>query len=224
MATYMGLAVPLYPDTSGIAMTLTAGGAFDITATSPGADNLLAITATDGSTVTSGYLQPFYTNITLSSAASWSTGNAQINAFATDITLSGTVACEVEGMYVYIAGSSPDSLASANISGYVAYIADLGAAPLSRAGIQIHIEDSNTASGQDAAVLVRLEGSSSTLTNLIQLAGTATKKPAYFLATNQGAAASTFIQAFTAGGTQDKVLVCNVNGSTYWIPMYAASA
>lgn len=183
---------------------------------------MFAIAVTENNTVTSGYLQPFYTSITLTSDAAWSTGNAQINAFATDITLDGTVSCEVEGMYVYIAGSSA-TVTSANISGMVVYIADLSGAPSTRAGIQIHIEDGNTASSQDAAVLVRLEGSSSTLTNLIQLAGTATKKPAYFLATNQGGAASTLVQTKTCGGTQNLVLVCNINGSTYWIPMYAAS-
>jgi len=220
--TYMGLAVPLYPDSTGLNMVLSTGGAFDVTAVDPGADNLFAIDVDDGSTVTSGYLQPFYASITLDSDASWTTANAQINAFSTDITLDGTVSCEVEGMYVYISSSS-GTITSANISGFVVYIDDLAASPSTRAGIQIHIADGNVGSTQDAAILVRLEGSSSALTNLIQLAGTAAQKPAYFLATNQGGAASSLIQSKTAAGTQNLVLVCNINGSTYWIPMYAAS-
>lgn len=222
-STYNGLGVPLYPDSDGVSMTLPTGAGFDISASDPGANNLVSVAAADGSTVTSGYLQPFYASITLDSDANWTTGNAQINAFASDITLAGTVAVEVSGAYIYISASA-DSIASANISGYNAYIADLGGSPSTRAGIQIHIEDGNVGSSQDAAVLVRLEGSSSSLTNLIQLAGTATRKPAKFFATNQGAAAGSLVQAFTAGGTQDLVLVCNINGSTYWIPMYAASA
>jgi len=189
----------------------------------PGADNLVAITANDGSTVTSGYLQPFYTAITLDSDAAWSS-SAQINAFAADITLDGTVNVETSGVYIYITSASAPTISSGQVNGYEVYIDDLKAAPSTRAGIQIHVADGNTASNQDAAMLVRLEGSSSTLTNLIQLAGTANKKPAYFLATNQGGAASSLIQSFTAAGTQDLVLVCNINGSTYWIPMYAASA
>ena len=200
-----------------------SSGAFNMSFTDPGADNLIAITVTDGSSaVTSGYLQPFYANITLDSDASWSTGSAQINAFATDITLDGTVSCEVEGMYVYITNSS-GTITSANISGLVVNIADLGSQASTRAGLQIHIEDGNVAASQDAAILVRLEGSSGALTNLIQLSGTASLKPAYFLTTNQGGAASTMVQSKTCAGTQDTVLVCNINGSTYWIPMYAAS-
>lgn len=205
----------------GLALAPNSSGAFDITVTSPGADNLFSIVVTDTSTATSGYLQPFYTSITLSSDASWSTGSAQINAFATDIVLDGTVACEVEGMYVYMSSASA-TLTSANLSGMVVYIADLGSSPLARSGIQIHIEDGNVGSQIDAFITCRIEGASGAVTNFLQFAGTATL-PSYFLKTNSGAG-SKMIQAFTAAGTQDKVLVCNINGSTYWIPMYAASA
>lgn len=207
----------------GPAIGPNSAGALDLTFSSPGADNLISIVVTDGSTaVTSGYLQPFYTSITLDSDANWSTGSAQINAFAADISLDGVVACEVEGMYIYITSASA-TLSSANISGIAINIANLGSAPSSRSGIQLHIEDGNVASGQDAAILVRLEGSTAALTNLIQLSGTASLKPGYFFTTNQGGAASSLLQTHTATGTQGLVLVCNINGSTYWIPLYEAS-
>jgi len=209
----------------GLALAANSNGAVDLDVTSPGADNCLAVVVSDSSTVTSGYLQGTYVSLTLTSDASYTTGSAQVNAFAADIFLDGTVGCEVEGMYVYIAtGGTAPTLTSSNINGINIYIDDLKAAPGNRSALQLHIADGNTSAGQDAFVVCRLEGASATVTNLFQLAGTASRKPAYFLATNQGGAASSLIQSFTAAGTQDLVLVCNINGSTYWIPMYAASA
>lgn len=226
MGTHLGIAVPMYgefyryDDSQTQVQYVESTGVDNRTFTSPGADNLLALIVTDTSTATSGYLQPFYTSITLTSDAAWSTSNAQINAFATDITLDGTVACEVEGMYVYITNSS-GTVTSANISGYVCYIDNLAASATSRAGIQIHVADGNVGSVQDAAVLVRMEGSSCALTNLMQIY--CPQYITYFLKTNSAATAGKMIQSKTAAGTQDLVLVCNINGSTYWIPMYAAS-
>lgn len=198
-----------------------SSGALNLTFNDAGADNFISVSIVEGTTVTSGYCQPFYANITMDSDAAWSTGNSQLNAFATDITMDGTVSCEVEGMYIYITSSS-GTLTSANVSGVVVNMAEMPA-PSTRAGIQLHFEGGNVGTSQDAAILIRLEGSSSALTNVFQFAGTAAKKPGYFIATNAGGQASTFLQAKTVGGTQDVVLVCNINGSTYWIPLYAAS-
>ena len=210
-----------YSAYKGIALGPNSDGSFDIVVTDPGGDNLFSIAVTDGSSaVTSGYLQPYYTSITLDSDANWSTGSAQINAFATDITLDGTVACEVEGMYVYITSASA-TLTSANISGYVVNIANLGSSPATRAGLQIHIEDGNVGSSQDAAILIRLEGASAALTNVFQFA--ASSLPSIFLATNAGGGTK-MIQTHTVDSSATLVLVCNINGSTYWIPLHAASA
>ena len=224
MGTYKGLAVPLFPDSDGVAITMASGGGFDITSTDPGADNIFAITVADGSTVTSGYLQAFYASITLDSDASYTTGSAQINAFAVDLFLDGVVGCEAEGMYVYVASASAPTLSSGNINGINVYIDDLKAAPSSRAALQLHIADGNTASGQDAFIVCRLEGSSATVNNVIQLSGTAASKPVYFMSTNQGAASGTLIESRTLAGTQNLALRVYVNGSTYHIPMYVASA
>lgn len=230
MGTFMNLAVPLRgsyyrytEDDSTTVLTVADSGIHDFAVTSPGADNCISLVVTDSSTVTSGYLQGFYTAITLTSDASYSSGSAQINAFATDLALDGTVACEAEGMYIYVySASALTAISSANISGAVIYLADLKGAASSRSGIQIHIEDGNVASSQDAAVLLRMEGSSCALTNMFEIY--CPQYITYFLKTNSGATSGKMIQAFTVGGTQDKVLVCNINGSTYWIPMYAASA
>src|SRR4030066_129538 len=260
-APYMGLAVPLFPDSlsDGIQIEPSgSAGSFDIltitqssghsgdflvleerdgsteilvveedgvtnwVVASPGADNVLAVVVTDTSTVTSGYIQGVYVSLTLTSDASYTTGSAQINGFAVDLFLDGTVGCEAEGMYVYVASNSAPTLTSSNINGINVYIDDLKATPGNRSALQLHIADGNAASGQDAFIVCRLEGASGAVTNFLQFAGTATL-PSYFMATNSGSGTK-MIQAITVGGTQDKVLACNINGSTYWIPLYAASA
>ncbi|MGW8179189.1 MAG: hypothetical protein ACWGQW_10585, partial [bacterium] len=222
MATYDGLAVPLYGDYSQYTSSQTAylavgtSGQQDFTFTSVGADNLIAVTVTDSNTVTSGYLQSFYTSVTTS--GSYTTGNTQINAFAVDLLLGGTVGCEAEGFYAYIAKSGSPTLTSANISGMVVYIDDLGGAPSSRSGIQIHIADGNAASGQDAFITMRLEGGSGAVTSMFQKAGTA-NNPTYFLstnATNNMLAAGDYL-----GGTPASAygMKCYVNGTVYYIPL-----
>jgi len=221
--TYMGMAL-----VGGNAGQVKIGddGCIRQAVTDLGAVNAYHMTIADGATVTSGYIQGYYASLTTSSDTAWSTANTQGNVFATDISLAaGTVACEVEGSYVYISGSSNCTKSSANISGQVVYIDDLGGSPSSRSGIQLHFADGNVGSTQDAAILIRLEGSSCALTNVIQFAGTANKKPAYFFATNAAGQASTFLQAITisSGGTQNLALVCNINGSQYNIPLWAAT-
>jgi hypothetical protein len=204
--------------------TVWDNGSLDLALTDPGADTCVQVVVNEGSTVTSGTLAGFYATITLSSAASYTTGAAQVTGFACDLNVDGgTLGSEMQGAYIYIAGNTTSTLTSANICGYIVYVADLKSSPSTRAGIRIAFEDGNTASGGDAAIQVRLEGSSATMGSLIELLGTASLKPGYFLKTNAGAQTSTLIQAHTVDGTQDKVLVCNINGSTYYIPMYQAS-
>jgi hypothetical protein len=140
--------------------------------------------------------------------------------FATDISLAaGTVACEVEGSYVYISGSSNCTKTSANISGHAVFIDDLGGAPTSRAGIQIHIADGNVGSSQDGAIVIRYEGSSCLGTNLMQV-----WCPQYvtnFLKTNvTGGFVDTTSRAAAAASRH---LVVLLNGTTYYIPCLSAT-
>lgn len=192
-------------------LTVNSDGTQDFSFSDEGADNFISVTVTDSTTITTGYIQPFYANITYSGAMS--TGNSQINAFATDISLTGTVSSEVEGFYAYISGTG--TLTSANISGMVVNIASLGGAASTRCGLQIHIEDGNVASSQDAFILCRLEGSSGAATNLIQKSGTATN-PEYFLTTN---ASDGMVTAYSASDSADKALRVQIAGSVYNIPM-----
>jgi hypothetical protein len=177
------------------------------------------LTITDSTTVTSGYSQGFYVNHTVSGA--WSTGNAQINSIAVDLTLTGTIACEAEGLYVYVGGSGA-TLTSANINGVNIYIADLGAAPSSKQCLQLHMADGNTATGQNAFISMRIEGSSGAVTNMFQKAGTATN-PTNFLATNATdnmLAAGDYLGGTPASAYGMKVLV---GATTYYIPLITDS-
>jgi len=257
-ASYMGLAVPLYPDSASDGIHIEAEGSaatYDIltitqssahtgdflvledgdgsteilvieedgvtnwAVSQPGADNVLALTITDSTTVTSGYLQGYYTSLTTGGA--YSTANTQINAFAVDLLLGGTVACEAEGMYVYVAKSGSPTLTSSNINGINVYIDDLGSSPSVRSAIQLHIADGNAGSTADGFIYCRIEGGSGAVTNLIEKGGTATN-PTYFLKTN---ATDGMINAgdVTSSGATAQSLVCLVGGAIRHIPLYTNS-
>ena len=186
-----------------------------------GADNAFAMIITDSSTgFSSGYLQGYYVSLTTSSAGTYTSGNAQINPFAVDLFLKGTIACEAEGMYIYVAGSSPTAITSANICGLNVYIDDLGGTPSSKSCLTLHMADNSTTSGQDAFIVMRLE-SPGVVNAMFQIPGGTSGQPNYFLKTGN---TGNMVRAITVGGTQDKVLTCHINGSTYWLPLYAASA
>lgn len=187
MGTYDGMAVPLFGGYTAYAsdgttafLTVNATGTHDFTWTNPGADNYISVTVADATTVTTGYFQPFYANLTCT--GSKSTGNTQITAFATDITLGGTISCEAQGMYVYISGSG--TLTGANVSGIVVNIADLGGQCSTRAGIQIHWSDNDVASSQDAFILCRFDDANAAARAVIDMNSTGMTNPEFFLVTN----------------------------------------
>ncbi len=228
MGTYEGLALPVngefyhYPSAgSTYNWYVESDGVFNLSVDDPGRDNAVALTITDGSTAATGYLQGYYVSITTDSTASFTTGNSQINSFAADLFLGGTISCEAECFYGYIAKSGTPTVTSGNISGMVVYIDDLGGAASSRSGIQIHIADGNAAASQDAFIVMRLEGASGAVTNMFQKSGTATN-PTYFLATN---ATDGMINAgdVVSSGATAQSLVCNINGSVRHIPLYTNS-
>jgi len=228
--TMEGLSVPLYGGfTSYQASGTTASSAYlvvnddgthDFTWADEGADNFISVTLTDATTITSGYIQSFYTSVTTSGA--YSTGNTQINAFAVDLFLGGTVGCEAEGMYIYVAGSGSPTLTSANISGLNIYIADLGAAaPGNKCALQLHMADDGVATGMDAFIVCRLEGATGATAGFVQFAGTATL-PEFFLVTNSGAGGK-MLRAYSPSDAATAALACNINGTVYNIPMVADS-
>lgn len=227
MANYQGLALPAFgagyhyaeatPTTEN--WYIEDDGVLNITHTALGADNAIALTITDGSTAfTSGYLQGYYVSLTTSSAASYTTGSSQINAIAVDMFLGGTIGCEAEGMYIYIAAGSSPSMASANISGITVYIDALGTEAAYVQDLFLHYANATAPIMLGSYILMKGEGTKAPGTAL----GFMGQFPTYFVRTI--ASQTGMVQSITCGGTQDKVLVCNLNGSTYWIPLYAASA
>jgi len=219
--TMEGLSVPIYgayyrySADQTQALYVADNGASDLSFTSVGADNLFSITHSDTSTVATGYLQNFYASLT--AAGTYTTGNTQISPFATDLTLSGTISCEAQGMYIYVAGSG--TLTSANISGLNVYLDDFGGSlgGGSKSGIQIHIADGNTATGQNAFITMRLEGASGAATCMFEKSGTATN-PTYFLRTN---ATDGMITAgnFGTDGASTYGLAVYVAGAARYIPL-----
>jgi len=226
MGTWEGLGVPLfgeyyrYNSAQTEVLYVENDGVHNFTFTDQGGENCIALTITDSTTVTSGYSQGFYVNHTVS--GSWSTGAAQINSFAVDLALTGTIACEAEGFYAYVSGSGA-TLTSANISGVVCYIADLGAEPTaSRAALKLHIADGNKSSGNDAFIVMRIEGASGDVTNMFEKSGTATN-PDNFIRTN--ATDGMLTAGDYLGGTPASAygLRFLVGATVYYIPLIADS-
>jgi len=223
--TMEGLSVPIfgefykYSEAQTQAWYVEDDGIFNISITSPGADNYLAVVVTDTSTVTTGYLQNVYASLTTS--GSYTTANTQINAFAVDLTLGGTVGCEAEGMYVYVASTGSPTLTSANINGINVYIDDLGSSPNARSALQLHIADGNAGTGADAFIYMRIEGGSGAVTNMFEKGGTATN-PTNFLKSN---AANNMVATgdFITSATSTYGLKCLIAGTTYYIPLVVNS-
>lgn len=221
MGTMNGLEVPRYgaytrgSEDQTTVMSVDDEGMENFTFDQPGADNMMAITVTDSSTVTSGYMQGYYASITASGA--YSTGNTQINGMAVDLFLAGTIACEVEGLYVYVSKSGEPTVTSANVNGINIYIDDLYAAPSTRSCIQLHIADGNVGSSQDGFIVMRIEGSSASVTNMFSKNGTA-QNPTFFLYTN---AVTEMVTAgdFITNASSAYGLACNINGTTRYIPL-----
>jgi len=135
MAGYDGLALSLYDKNAQ-------------TFTDDGAHNFFSITIADSTTVTTGYIQPFYANVTTSGVLS---GSAQVNAFACDMTLGGTPGVETAAFYAYIVGSGTPTVTGLNVNGIVIYMDEIGATPAYRAGVKIYSDDDSIASGLDGA-------------------------------------------------------------------------
>jgi len=207
-STFMGNA--LGPNTS---------GCFDWVLSDLDADNAFGLVITDANTVTSGYVQGYYVSMTTTGA--YSTGNTQINAIAVDMFLGGTLACEAEALYIYLAASGTPTTTSANINGINIYIDDLGGNPSRVSGIQIHWADDGT--GSTAFIYARMEGASPACISFIEKGGTAASNPTYLLTTNSAATAAGWIRTYTVGDAATLALACNINGTVYNIPMVVDS-
>ena len=208
-----------YSAFNGLALGPNSDGAFDIDFVDPGADSCFSIDVTDSETVTSGYVVGHY--VTLATTGTYTTGSTQVTGYAVDLTwVGGTVGCEFQGMYIYLAGSGSPTLTSANISGLNIYIADVGGTPGNKCALQLHMEDDGVATGMDAFIVCRIEGSGA-VANFLQFAGTETL-PEYFLATNSGAGAK-MIRSYSPSDSATASLMCNIDGTVYRIALVADS-
>jgi hypothetical protein len=214
--TYMGMAL-----VGGNAGQFKIGddGATHLTMTGVGATNAFHVDLNDANTITSGYVQGFYVSMDTSSSTAWSTGNTQGNAFATDISLTkGTVNCEVEGMYVYISGSSNCTLTDAWVSGLTVYIDDLGSSPNNLTGVCVHWNAQDAATTREAVFYCK--GETGTPGALL---GCGNNMPTYFfradILNDDG-----MITLGQFDATPTYALACYVNGSTFYIALHPASA
>lgn len=202
----------------GLALAANGSGCFDWVLSDLDADNAFGLIITDANTITSGYVQGYYCSLTTS--GSYTTGSTQVNAMAVDLLFGGTVGCEFSGAYFYLAASGSPTITSANISGVNIYIDDVGGTPGNKCALQLHMADDGVATGMDAFIVCRIEGSGATA-NFVQFAGTATL-PTYFISTNSGAGAK-MLRAYSPSDAATLALACYINGTVYNIPMVADS-
>jgi len=182
--TMEGLGVPLFggytsyqSDGTSSYLVVNSDGTHDFTFTDEGADNFIGVTITDATTISSGYLQAFYTSITQSGGSA-----DQINAFAADITLGGTCSSEISGVYIYFAETGT-AVFGGIFSGYTVFFTSFASAtpPAYRAGFHCYSQEptATNASGLDAGLLVESAGASGTWGALLGYMGVT--PPEYFL-------------------------------------------
>jgi hypothetical protein len=209
MAGYDGLALSLYDKNAQ-------------TFTDDGAHNFFSITISDSTTVTSGYIQPFYTSITQSGGES---AGAQISAFAADITLGGTHAGEVSGAYIYFAETGT-ALFGGIFSGYTVYFGSFASAtpPAYRAGFHCYSEEAaaTIATGVDAGILVESAGQTGTWGAM--LGGMGVVPPKYFLHwKDQGGTAAMFGDSLGSTSAVRSLRV-KIYDTCYSIPLMASTS
>lgn len=136
MAGYDGLALSMYDKNA-------------LTYADDGAHNFFSITLTDSTTVTSGYIQPFYTSITQTGA----TSGGQVNAFAADIMLGGVQASEISGVYIYF-GETGTFTSGSTMQGFAVYFDAFASAtpPAFRYGFHAYSAELNAYKASDADV------------------------------------------------------------------------
>ena len=217
--TFNGLAVPIQgeseikQETAGTDI-LTVSSVADATAA-----NHLRINVTATSAITSGYLQGAMVNLVLGGGMTG--GNTvQANAFATDITLSGTVTGWVSGMYVYMCEGTSAVPAAGFLSGYVAWFAALGSAALLRAGFHAGSEETSTYSATyDGAFVAECASAGAWKSLLVAYGG----PPEEFLHITEAAE-----EGMYSTGTRANVaaavayLKVNVAGTIMWITLHAS--
>ena len=229
--TMEGLGVPLFggytanaSDGTTSYLTVNASGTHDFTWTDKGADNFISVTIADGTTVSSGYCQAYYANVTFTGSHT-----AQTNVFASDITYGGTISGEHSGMYLYFAetGTVVFNTDNTQIKGVTVYFSAFGDQAINRAGFHVYSSETGTFTGAnvDAALWATCAGTSGTFGSLLAVTGST--PPEYFLdcASNvPWAATSRMLRVLASDNSaivaQLRVMVFETE---YFIPLYATT-
>ena len=218
--TYKGLAVPLFGESTIKQVTLGTDVLNVESLAAATGSNLFRASLSSSATLSSGYLQGFYAAVATTGVLS---SSCQVNAFAADITLSGTPGVEVSGAYIYIAETGTTVVTALNLNGYVAYLEDMGGAPAYRYGFKAYSASANVASGTnsaDATFQSMCAGSTGTWTALLGVTGTT--PPEYFLTIDN----TTTTRMFSAYSPSDAATYClriTHAGAVYNIPCVADS-
>jgi hypothetical protein len=199
-------------------LSVSDDGAMDFTFTDLGADNFITVVIADSTTVDSGYVQAFHTSLTMSGNCS-----TQINCFAADLTLGGTMEnVEISGSYIYIAETGTASLTGSTISGYTVYFTAFGAAAANRYGVHAYSAETlaYTGSEQDAAFMADCSGTSGTWGAILGCRGTT--QPRYLLHI-YGAPGDDNLYSSVAQGSSTSAgsLAVLVDGTVFRIPLIA---
>lgn len=224
--TMEGLGVPLFGGYTSYQingttsyLVVNADGTHDFTWADEGADNYISLTVADSSTIASGYIQPFYTALSTTGVLS---GSAQVNAFATDITLSGTPGVEVSGMYIYICETGTTVMDNCNLNGIVVYFEEMGDDFQYRAGFKVYSDDDSAAQSLDCG-FETVSANAGVFGAMLGHKGAT--YPYWFLHCQNVMSGSTpgmFVD-YSPSDTATKALRVNIAGSIYNIPVVVDS-
>ena len=233
MGTMKGLYVPMYGafnrylEDQTECWSVADDGALDITianATTT-ADNALAVTVNSSGALASGYQQGFYCALNISSTTSGG-GGTQFNAFATDISISGTQAAWIGGGYVYIAAGTTPTLTSAQIYGFCLDIQSFTSAPDYL--VNLWLQRANTQPGALDAYILFSGNTGAAVKSAFYFQGSTTN-PSYFLEFNSPARANGAHGFYKANVKDAAASVATLSVKTsstaiLFIPLWAATA
>ena len=231
--TYDGLSVPMYGAFNRYLEDQTAcwsvadTGAFDITlanATTT-ADNAMSVTVNSSGALASGYQQGYYCALNISSTTTG--GNAtQFNAFATDISISGSHTSWIGGGYIYIAEGTTPTLTSAAVYGFCLDLQSFTSAP--DYFVNLWLQRSNTQPGALDAYILFSGQTGASVKTAFYFQGSTTS-PSYFLefgspAVALGAHGMYKANVKTAADSTHTLSVKTSGTAILFIPLLAATA
>ena len=216
--TYKGLAVPLFGESTIKQVTLGTDVLNVESLAAATGSNLFRASLSSSATLSSGYLQGFYAAVATTGVLS---SSCQVNAFAADITLSGTPGVEVSGMYLYFAETGTTVMDNCNLNGVVVYFDEMGDTMSYRAGFKVYSDDDSIATNLDVG-FETVSANSGLFGAMLGHKGAL--YPEYFLwCQNAPTLTANMAVTYTPGDTAGHALRVNFAGTIYNIPMVADS-